>query len=174
VEIILKKVCIMNILLAMDNSRSSHVALREVLRRPWPPDTEVRVLSVAHALPFVPDPTLTGVGLHYYSLDQAQKHAVHAVSAAVRELTALAPDLHVTSVVLDGAPSAQIVEEAQRCGADLIVLGSHDHGAAVQMLLGSVSRRVVLDAPCSVEVIRGRTRRARSLRLRRGHEAKGR
>jgi nucleotide-binding universal stress UspA family protein len=156
VEIILKKVGLMRILLTTDNSPSSQVALREVLRRPWPPDTEVRVLSVAHALPFVPDPTLTGVGLHYYSLDQAQKHAVHAVSAAVRELSSVAPGLHVTSVVLEGAPSAQIVEEAERWDADLIVLGSHGHGAAVQMLLGSVSRRVVLDAPCSVEVIRGR------------------
>jgi nucleotide-binding universal stress UspA family protein len=157
VEIILKKVGIMKILLTTDNSPSSEVALREVLRRPWPPDTEVRVLSVAHATPFVPDLTLTGIGLHYYSLDQAQKHAAHAVSAAVRELSSAAPGLIVTSVVLEGAPSAQIVEEAERWGADLIVLGSHDHGAAVRMVAGSVSHRVILHAPCSVEVVRDRT-----------------
>jgi nucleotide-binding universal stress UspA family protein len=156
VEINLKKVGTMKILLTTDNSPFSQVALREVLRRPWPPDTEVRVLSVAHALPFVPDPSLMGIGLHYYSLEQAQKHAAHAVSAAVHELSSVAPELRVTSVVLDGAPSAEIVEEAKRWGADLIVLGSHDHGPAVQMLLGSVSRRVVLDAPCSVEVVRAR------------------
>jgi nucleotide-binding universal stress UspA family protein len=158
VEIILKKVGVMRILLTTDNSPSSQVALREVLRRPWPPDTEVRVLSVAHALPFVPDPTLSAVGLHYYSRDQAQKHAVHAVSVAVRELSSVAPALRVTYVVLDGPPSAQIVKEAERWGADLIVLGSHDHSAAVRLLLGSVSHRVVLDAPCSVEVVRGRGR----------------
>jgi nucleotide-binding universal stress UspA family protein len=48
------------------------------------------------------------------------------------------------------------VEEAERWGADLIVLGSHGHGATMRMRLGSVSHRVVLHAPCSVEVIRGR------------------
>src|SRR5687767_12071842 len=147
----------MKILLKTDNSPCSKLALDEVIRRPWPPDTEVRVLSVAHALPFVPDPTLTAVGLHYYSLDQEQKHSAHAVSAALRELAANAPHLSVTSVVIDGSPSTRIVEEAERWCADLIVLGSHGHGAAMRMLLGSVSHRVVLHAPCSVEVVRGRS-----------------
>jgi nucleotide-binding universal stress UspA family protein len=147
----------MKILLTTDNSPCSELALQEVIRRPWPPDTEVRVLSVAHALRLVPEPTLTGVGLHYYSLEQEQKHASHAVSAAVHKLGAGAPQLCVTSVVIEGSPCTRIVEEAERWGADLIVLGSHGHGAAMRMLLGSVSHRVILHAPCSVEVVRGRT-----------------
>jgi nucleotide-binding universal stress UspA family protein len=146
----------MKILLTTDNSPCSALALQEVIRRPWPPDTEVRVLSVAHGFPLIPDPTLMGVGLHYYSLDQEQKHAAHAVSTALRELNSGAPQLSVTSVVLEGSPSTRIIEEAERWGADLIMLGSHGHGAAMRMLLGSVSHRVVLHAPCSAEVVRGR------------------
>jgi nucleotide-binding universal stress UspA family protein len=144
----------MKILLATDGSRFSSAAVHEVVS--WPADTEVRVVSVIHALPFVPEPTLTGVGLHYYSLDQEQKRAAHAIAAATRELADRAPHLRVTSGTVEGAPARHIVDEARRWGADLIVIGSHGHGAPARLVLGSVSHAVVLHAPCSVEVVRAR------------------
>src|SRR5688572_2333456 len=40
----------MNILLAMDDSYYSEIALREVAERPWPPNATIRVVSVAKFL----------------------------------------------------------------------------------------------------------------------------
>ena len=47
-----------------------------------------------------------------------------------------------------------ILDEAQRWGADLIVVGSHGYRAWERFLLGSVSQMVVSHAKCSVEVVR--------------------
>lgn len=77
--------------------------------------------------------------------------AVASVAARIRR-----PGLAVTTQILEGAPKHLIVEEAERVGADLIVLGTHGHGPAGRFLLGSVAHSVVLHAPCSVEVIRTR------------------
>lgn len=66
------------------------------------------------------------------------------------------PGLTVTSEVLVGSPKQLIVDEAERWQADLVVLGTHGHGAPGRFLLGSVAHSVVLHAPCSVEVVRRR------------------
>ncbi len=45
-------------------------------------------------------------------------------------------------------------EEAERWGADLIVMGSRGLGTWNRLLLGSVSSAVVNHAKCSVEIVR--------------------
>jgi nucleotide-binding universal stress UspA family protein len=56
--------------------------------------------------------------------------------------------------ILPGSPKAVILEEAEAFGADLIVVGSHGHGALERFLLGSVSQAMTLHARCSVEIVR--------------------
>lgn len=46
---------------------------------------------------------------------------------------------------------------AEEFRADLIMVGSHGHGAIERFLLGSVSQAVALHAKCSVEIIRNRS-----------------
>jgi len=46
------------------------------------------------------------------------------------------------------------VQEAREWGADLIVVGSHGYGPLRSVLLGSVARSVLTEAPCSVLVAR--------------------
>jgi nucleotide-binding universal stress UspA family protein len=47
-----------------------------------------------------------------------------------------------------------IIDEAERWGADLILVGSHGNGPGGRFLLGSVAQAVALYAPCSVEIAR--------------------
>ena len=54
----------------------------------------------------------------------------------------------------EGAPSEEIVREAEEGGYDLIVLGSRGMSTA-EIVLGSVVQRVVRRAPCDVLVVRG-------------------
>jgi hypothetical protein len=41
----------MKILIAVDGSECSDVAVEEVAKRPWPADSVVRIISVAETLP---------------------------------------------------------------------------------------------------------------------------
>ena len=56
-------------------------------------------------------------------------------------------------VVREGHASTEILEHANKIGADMIVIASHDPGLA-DYLLGSVAARVVRHAHCSVLVAR--------------------
>lgn len=146
----------MKILLAVDGSEFSQLAVEEIVRRPWPSGTEVRVLSVVHPLPYIPflDPGFVSPATHYVSLNQERERASRDAEKAAKEIREKAPDLKVAVEALEGSPKKVIVEAAQHWGADLIVLGSHGYGAVKGFLLGSVSHAVVLHAPCSVEIVR--------------------
>ena len=60
----------MKILLPIDGSGHSDAVVQELIDRPWPSDTEVRVISVAHPSPEIPDPLLVGRALHIDSLNK--------------------------------------------------------------------------------------------------------
>jgi nucleotide-binding universal stress UspA family protein len=53
-----------------------------------------------------------------------------------------------------GDPAERILEEAERRRADLVVAGSHGKPLSTQLLLGSVSTKVVRNARCAVLVVR--------------------
>jgi len=146
------------ILLATDGSEFSARAARSIAERPWPEGTEIEVLSVVelhlgavHALlepPYMDNQQLES------QREEAMKRAEAAVASAVEILSKAFPKVSESiSVLLDG-PKAVIIEEADKWGADLIVVGSHGHRGIERFLLGSVSEGVALHAKCSVEVIR--------------------
>lgn len=65
----------------------------------------------------------------------------------------------VVESVESGSPATQIVRYAERCGAHLIVLGTHGRTGVSRALLGSVAERVVRTASCPVLAVPWRTRR---------------
>jgi nucleotide-binding universal stress UspA family protein len=52
-----------------------------------------------------------------------------------------------------GSPGSEIITEADEWKSDLIFIGSHGRSGIERLLLGSVSQKVVHDAPCSVRVV---------------------
>lgn len=60
-----------------------------------------------------------------------------------------------TDVVLkEGDPTTIVIETAKALPADLIIIGAQGHSAIQHFLLGSVSHRIAVHAPCSVAVIK--------------------
>lgn len=53
-----------------------------------------------------------------------------------------------------GKPFVEIVRYATEQGIDMIVMGTHGHGAIAHMLMGNVAERVVRHAPCPVLTVR--------------------
>ena len=75
---------------------------------------------------------------------------------AEAELNRIKAGLRVraTTEVLFGNPAKAIVEDAETNNADLIVMGTHGHGAVMHVLMGNVAERVVRMAPCPVLTVR--------------------
>ena len=148
----------MRILLAVDGSSFSDAAVSEVVSRPWPAASEVKVVT-AFQVPLIPTPEVWAISDEYLpQLERiAREQAQSIVDAAVGTLASgLEESMTVSGEVLVGPPREAILEEAERWKADLIVMGSHGYGAWRGFLLGSVSRTVVTQAKCSVEVVHRR------------------
>ena len=146
----------MKILLAVDGSPYSDAAVEEVIKRPWPPQSEVKVITAFET------PILIGVGLepwpanYYEELQKTAREAAKTVmDNAIGKLNEVSDKtLKISHEIIGGPPRQVIVEEAESWGADLIVMGSRGLGAWNRLLLGSVSSAVVHHAKCSVEVVR--------------------
>jgi nucleotide-binding universal stress UspA family protein len=59
--------------------------------------------------------------------------------------------------VRHGSPHEQITAAAQERGADLLVMGATGRTGLVRVLLGSVTRRVLRQLPCSLLLVKDRT-----------------
>jgi nucleotide-binding universal stress UspA family protein len=147
----------MKILLATDGSTFSEQVVNVVASRPWPAGSEIKVVYVVQPpIPDIPDPLLMLYAARMQMLEHERKEGKTTVEQAGARLRTGegSHSLEITTEVLEGSPKELIVEEAERWGADLIVVGSHGRGAAKRFLLGSVSLAVATHAPCSVEIIR--------------------
>lgn len=63
-------------------------------------------------------------------------------------------DVKVSTEVLFGNPAAAIADAAIANDIDLIVMGTHGHGAVMHVVMGNVAERVVRTAPCPVLTVR--------------------
>ncbi len=82
-------------------------------------------------------------------LDMARARA--QIDAMADELTS--QGVQVSKVVHQGDCAGTIVDEATRCEAGLIVMGSHGHGALYHLLMGGTTQGVLKKAPCPVVVV---------------------
>jgi nucleotide-binding universal stress UspA family protein len=74
----------------------------------------------------------------------------------------------VRTVLATGSPHHEIVENARKLGADLIVMSTHGRSGFAHLVMGSVAEKVVRGAPCAVLTVRARKAgRARAARARR-------
>lgn len=146
----------MRVLVAIDGSVPSALAVDLVANVAWPAGTEILVAEAVESgagLFGGPWPALAMVQAD--SLEaEIRAEADRNVHEARGRLTR--PGLNIEAVVLRGRPAAAIVDRARDMRAHLIVLGSRGHGTIESMLLGSVSAEVIDHASAPVLVARGR------------------
>jgi nucleotide-binding universal stress UspA family protein len=122
-----------------DTARGAHAAVRLLHVAPEPSaiqDAKGRVVAFADQ----EMESLTAEGLDY-----------------LRTLEAHFAGIPVESVVRFGDPAAQILEEAEAFGADLIVVGTKGRSGIGRVLLGSVAERVFDRATVPVMLVRPTT-----------------
>ena len=134
----------MKVLAALDLARTTPDVLREA--RIW-----ARRLSAELILIHVadPDPDFIGYGAGPESVRLA---VAHKFTRAHQRLEALAVELRkegfaaTTALLIQGATAETILREADRLGADVILMGTRARGPLRSLLLGSVSKAVVADS----------------------------
>ncbi len=143
----------MKILLAVDGSQFSNIAIAEVAQLPLPGGTMVHVVTVD--APVTPPRRQEASPTAFDRIiEQFRAEAWEGLIAAAEQLRRLAPHLEVVPKLLEGHPKDAIIGEAENWGADLIVIGSHGYGPIRRFFLGSVSLFVAHNAPCSVLIAR--------------------
>jgi len=144
----------MKVLLAIDGSDASMSAVALAAALPLPPGSALEVVSV------IPDSFAPegAVWPNVVRIDPPtdRTRINDDVSRRLLEVAERlrAADRTVEVRVLDGRPATEIVAEAERFEADLIVMGARGLSAVRRLLLGSVSSEVVDHAPCPVLIAR--------------------
>lgn len=135
----------MKILIGIDDSIFSQAAAAEVAKRQWAEGTLVRLVSAVE--PHFND---------YKAANETNVYEVarQAVDRAVEILRSSRNHFEITTEIVEGSPKHVILDEAERWGADLIVVGSHGRRGLQRFLLGSVSQAIALHAKSSVEIVR--------------------
>jgi nucleotide-binding universal stress UspA family protein len=133
----------MKILLGIDSSKASQVAVEEIARRPWPPGSSAEVVNVVER---------SHLWTTSETAEEAPRLSRELVAAAVAALTSAG--LRATGISPEGDPKRVLLERAAQISADLAVVGSHGVSAVTRYLLGNVAAGVVRYAPCSVEIVR--------------------
>ena len=143
------------ILIGLDGTAGSELAVAAVASRVWPTSSAVRLVTAL-------DPA--GTGISGNELGGRKKNSSETRSMnrevvekfmkdAARKLRAT--QLSVSTRIEEGDPKRVLTADAEEWGADSIFLGaSSRHNFVERYLLGSVATAVVARAHCSVEVVR--------------------
>ncbi len=153
----------MRILIAYDGSRGADAALDDLARAGLPADVEAMVLAVADASMALASRALamaaTGMTVSPpdHRMEQAAaalEHARTVAGEAAARLRTRFPGWRVSPDVWGGSPGSSIALKADRWRPDLVVVGSRGRARPARLLLGSVARKVLTEARCSVRVAR--------------------
>jgi nucleotide-binding universal stress UspA family protein len=136
------------ILVAVDFSRSSRKALQVALRLARTSQSSIRLVHVVprSLASLTVEPSL-GKSI-------PQRFEKELDDFAVEELNNEPGDLpSIDRAVLGGVEAEEITSEAKRCGASMIVMGTHGRSVLGRVFLGSVSTEVVGLSTCPVLIV---------------------
>ncbi|MFD1660663.1 universal stress protein [Streptomyces caeni] len=133
------------IVVGVDGSDSSRSALRWAARQAELTGAELRAVQAWRL------PVTYGMPVDYSGGD-FEGRAREELRRTIEEVLGEHSGIPVVPLVVEGHPSLVLTKAARN--ADLLVVGSHGHGAFAGMLLGSVSQHCVQHATCPVLVVR--------------------
>jgi len=151
----------MKIVIGYDGSEHAGAALDDLRQAGLPRDAEALIVSVADSATPLSVHGIVENGLDPERIASAVTYASNAIAQA-KEFARLGgervrssfPEWEVSAEYLVGDPADALMERATNWGADLIVVGSQGRSAIGRLILGSVSRKIVTEARCSVRVAR--------------------
>jgi nucleotide-binding universal stress UspA family protein len=135
---------IKRILVPVDFSAGSRRALHQAV------EVAKRFEASIHLIHVCDRPAMMGASMDGYWSQELGVNAQEQLAEIARHVRGV----RLSTEVRFGHPASILVEAAATHHADLIVMGTHGHGAAMRFGLGSVAEGVVKSAPCPVLTIR--------------------
>ena len=133
------------ILVALDGSHFSERALEQALSMAKICNSRLFAISVVD---LYPEDMALAPGLEEKLSEDVRKTLERAKQAADKE------NINCETIVHMGGPANEfIVQEAKDRDIDLIVMGTHGKTAFERVVMGSVTERVIGQAPCPVMVV---------------------
>jgi nucleotide-binding universal stress UspA family protein len=139
----------MKIVIAYDGSIHAGIAVDDLQRAGLPPKAEAIVLSIIEE----GIPAARSFGM--IEMDFASKRIAVAekwAEEACGRLTDYFPQWDIQMETRWGKPAEVILDKANAWPADLVVVGTHGRSKLGRVVLGSVSMKLVREAPCSVRI----------------------
>lgn len=140
----------MNILAAIDFFDSTEMIVRVTSKLAKSMNAKVRLVHIAEPEPdFVgfdtgPDEVRDQIAAEY----QQEHKALQELSDRLRK-----EGIDASALVIRGAIVESVLEQAEMHDIDLIIVGSHGHGAVYDILVGSISEGIIRKSPCPVTVV---------------------
>jgi len=149
----------MKILVAYDGSPAAEAAVAEVAARPWPAGSEIRVVTVVERPMATPPPNGIEIYAPLYERMRAslREEAYRRVQSALERLGGL-KGVQASYELRDGDVKDALLSAIREWDADLVVAGSRGVSGLARLVLGSVSHALVTHAPCSVEIVKTRSK----------------
>ena len=147
------------ILVALDGSDKSIEALDFTLNLNKMLNAELELLTVNQNLVYpwlfpATSSTIAANPSYVSDFSKVQKqYSKKILEEACKRAEMTEPKFKITKKVINGLPATKIIEEAGN-GFDLIVMGSRGHGFLEELVLGSVSKRVVDGSKVPVLVVK--------------------
>jgi nucleotide-binding universal stress UspA family protein len=149
------------ILVAIDLKTGTNRLLAEAQRYAQALNAIVDIIHVA-----APDPAFVGYikspapdPEHQSQDDMIRESQAKALRSEHQQTQAFAATLRVNGVrvnqalTVQGPTLAAVLEEARKLGADLLILGSHHHGALYRLWYGDTAIDAAKQAPCALLVV---------------------
>ncbi len=135
------------ILLAVDGSKFTRHAVNYLTRHPrvFGPKPEIHLIHVR-----VPIPGRAAVALGRDIVQRYYRTEAEKALAAARRMLERG-GIRYRETVLVGDPGVEVARFARKGRFDLVLMGSHGHGALSGLVLGSVATKVL--AHCTVPVL---------------------
>ena len=150
-----------NVLIALDGSEHSYKALDHASAIAEKFGSELTILTVVPKMvyPVFPHEGFSGFPrTAFKTIFQAQdslKVFYHDIlTSAKAKVRSEHADLSVSTFLMEGRPSASIVDVAEKGGYDLVVMGSRGKKDIIGCFLGSTSKSVVDSCTKSVLVVK--------------------
>ncbi len=146
------------ILVPVDGSPESREAARQALELAKKCGAEMTLISVVEV---EPDVTYTEIGIvvpvEYVSMRNTLiEIKKESVGKMLDELIGSmeCAGVKTDKLITDGNAQHEIVQAAKNGGYDLVVMGHRGLNPIKRLLVGSVAKRVIEDAPCSVLIVK--------------------
>lgn len=140
----------MKLLVALDLSDSTELILHHVEEVAKPLSADVLIVHNAE-----PEPDVLEFKVDPISSRESLAKKFHQEHYQIQEIAERlrAKGLNATALLVHGPTVKTILSEAEKLAANMIVVGSHGHGAMYDLILGSVSEGILHKSNCPVLII---------------------